>query len=78
MESVIFQSITLFNQHKYFTLADLLREHIEKEMITGQLFHGDWLDIGTADRLAEAVFAEEDKIMNKQKKKIKNNFSSVG
>ena len=39
---------------RYFALADLLREHIEKEMITGQLFHGDWLDVGTADRLAEA------------------------
>ena len=49
-------SIQCFIQstQRYFTLADLLREHIEKEMITGQLFHGDWLDIGTADRLAEA------------------------
>ena len=50
-------SIQCFIQstQRYFTLADLLREHIEKEMITGQLFHGDWLDVGTADRLAEAV-----------------------
>ena len=49
-------SIDCFMQSKerYFALADLLREHIEKEMITGQLFHGDWLDVGTADRLAEA------------------------
>ena len=49
-------SIQCFIQstQRYFTLADLLREHIEKEMITGQLFHGDWLDVGTADRLAEA------------------------
>ena len=49
-------SIQCFIQstQRYFALADLLREHIEKEMITGQLFHGDWLDIGTADRLAEA------------------------
>ena len=49
-------SIDCFMQSKqrYFTLADLLREHIEKEMITGQIFHGDWLDVGTADRLAEA------------------------
>jgi len=49
-------SIDCFTQSKqrYFTLADLLREHIEKEMITGQIYHGDWLDVGTADRLAEA------------------------
>ena len=49
-------SIQCFIQstQRYFSLADLLREHIEKEMITGQLFHGDWLDVGTADRLAEA------------------------
>ena len=49
-------SIQCFIQstQRYFALADLLREHIEKEMITGQLFHGDWLDVGTADRLAEA------------------------
>jgi len=49
-------SIQCFIQstQRYFTLADLLREHIEKEMITGQLFHGDWLDVGTVDRLAEA------------------------
>ena len=56
-----FSGISYFSIHcfiqskqRYFTLADLLREHIEKEMITGQLFHGDWLDVGTADRLAEA------------------------
>ena len=49
-------SIQCFIQstQRYFALADLLREHIEKEMITGQLFHGDWLDVGTKDRLAEA------------------------
>ena len=49
-------SIDCFMQSKerYFALADLLREHIEKEMITGQIFFGDWLDVGTADRLAEA------------------------
>ena len=49
-------SIQCFIQstQRYFALADFLREHIEKEMITGQLFHGDWLDVGTADRLAEA------------------------
>ena len=49
-------SIQCFIQstQRYFALADLLREHIEKEMITGQLFHGDWLDVGTADRLSEA------------------------
>ena len=49
-------SIQCFIQstQRYFALADLLREHIDKEMITGQLFHGDWLDVGTVDRLAEA------------------------
>ena len=49
-------SIQCFIQstQRYFSLADLLREHIDKEMITGQLFHGDWLDVGTVDRLAEA------------------------
>ena len=49
-------SIQCFIQstQRYFALADLLKEHIEKEMITGQLFRGDWLDVGTADRLAEA------------------------
>ena len=42
------------SSQRYFSLADLLREHIEKGMIEGRLFHGDWLDVGTLDRLADA------------------------
>ena len=56
-----FSGISYFSIHcftqssqRYFSLADLLREHIEKGVITGRLFLGDWLDVGTADRLVEA------------------------
>ena len=53
---ISFFSINCFKQSskRYFSLADLLNEYIDKEMITGELFQGDWLDIGTADRLAQA------------------------
>jgi len=53
---ISFFSVNCFKQSskRYFSLADLLNEYIDKEMITGELFQGDWLDIGTADRLAQA------------------------
>jgi len=53
---ISFFSINCFKQSskRYFSLADLLNEYIDREMITGELFQGDWLDIGTADRLAQA------------------------
>ena len=34
-------------------LAPLLREAMQKELITGELFTGDWRDIGTPERLSE-------------------------
>ena len=34
--------------------TDLLNEYIDKKMVTGELFEGDWLDVGTFDRLTQA------------------------
>ena len=34
-------------------LAPLLREAMQKGMVTGALFNGDWRDIGTPERLSE-------------------------
>ena len=50
------------SSQRYFSLAELLHEHIEKRMITGELFQGDWLDVGTMKRLTEA----ENKLADKR------------
>ena len=34
-----------------FPLAPLLRQHIERGEISGELYQGEWLDIGTLERL---------------------------
>ena len=34
-------------------LAPLLREAMQKQQVTGELFDGDWRDIGTPERLAQ-------------------------
>jgi len=34
-------------------LAPLLRENIEKQQVSGELFNGDWHDVGTPQRLQE-------------------------
>lgn len=36
-----------------FRLAPLLRETMQKEMITGEYYQGQWHDVGTPDRLNE-------------------------
>ena len=36
-----------------FPLAPLLRDAALKQQVTGELHHGDWVDIGTAKRLEE-------------------------
>ena len=53
---ISFFSIDCFKQSskRYFSLADLLNEYIDKKMVTGELFEGDWLDVGTFDRLTQA------------------------
>ena len=50
---ISFLSLDCFNKSskRYFSLADLLNEFIEKELITGELFFGKWLDVGTIERL---------------------------
>ncbi len=60
-ERYTFSGISYFSKRcftqssqRYFSLAELLNEHIEKRMITGELFQGDWLDVGSQNRLAEA------------------------
>lgn len=37
-----------------FPLAPLLRSAIENRRVTGELFQGHWIDVGTPDRLKEA------------------------
>ena len=60
---ISFFSTNCFKQSskRYFSLADLLNEYIDKKMITGELFQGDWLDVGTANRLiqAEKIFTRK-------------------
>ena len=60
---ISFFSTNCFKQSskRYFSLADLLNEYIDKKMITGELFQGDWLDVGTANRLiqAEEIFTRK-------------------
>lgn len=36
-----------------FPLAPLLREYIEKQQVTGELFTGTWIDVGTPERLQQ-------------------------
>ena len=45
----------LFNQCKAerFPLAPLLRKHIAQKKVTGEIFNGQWFDIGTKERLIE-------------------------
>ena len=60
-ERYTFSGISYFSKRcftqssqRYFSLAELLHEHIKKRVITGELFEGDWLDVGTMRRLVEA------------------------
>ncbi len=36
-----------------FRLAPLLKEHANKNQVTGEHFHGNWLDVGTPERLEQ-------------------------
>ena len=36
------------------SLATVLRDFVEKDIVTGDLFYGEWLDIGTLERLKKA------------------------
>lgn len=38
---------------KAFKLAPLLREAMQQQQVTGELFQGDWTDVGTIERLKE-------------------------
>jgi MurNAc alpha-1-phosphate uridylyltransferase len=47
---------TSFFEHETggaFPLAPMIRDYLKKGMITGELYHGTWKDIGTIERLAE-------------------------
>ena len=47
---------SLFNDspRKRFSLADLLRQAADGDQLSGQYFPGQWIDVGTVDRLSEA------------------------
>ena len=36
------------------SLATILRDFVEKDIVTGDIFYGEWLDIGTLERLNKA------------------------
>ena len=36
------------------SLGRILRDFVEKDIVTGDLFYGEWLDVGTLERLNEA------------------------
>lgn len=38
---------------KAFKLAPLLREAMQQQQVTGELFQGDWTDVGTIERLKQ-------------------------
>lgn len=38
-------------QQDSFPLAPLLREAMQKQLVSGEFFEGEWLDIGTPQRL---------------------------
>lgn len=38
---------------KTFKLAPLLREAMQQQQVTGELFTGDWVDVGTIERLKQ-------------------------
>ncbi len=46
---------SVFNgcKHEKFRLAPLLRQQMKTSQISGQLYNGDWDDIGTIERLSE-------------------------
>lgn len=39
---------------KAFKLAPLLREAMQQQQVTGELFTGEWIDVGTPERLVQA------------------------
>jgi MurNAc alpha-1-phosphate uridylyltransferase len=41
-------------EKKTGSLAVILRAFVEKNMVTGDLFSGEWLDVGTLERLNKA------------------------
>ena len=41
-------------QAAVFPLAPLLRQAMDQGQVTGELFEGLWIDVGTVDRLREA------------------------
>lgn len=45
----------LFSSHApgRFALAPLLRDAMTRGQVTGELYEGFWLDVGTVERLAE-------------------------
>lgn len=43
----------------YFPLAPLLRQAMDQELVTGTLYEGLWIDVGTPERLKEAEKALE-------------------
>lgn len=49
LHPILFDNCT----EKAFKLAPLLREAMQQQQVTGELFQGDWTDVGTIERLKE-------------------------
>lgn len=56
-----FSGVGIYHPHLFatcqggtFPLAPLLRQAMEQRLVTGELFQGLWLDVGTVERLAQA------------------------
>ncbi len=57
--------------HKSFALAPIFNELIKANKLKGELYQGDWFDIGTPERLAEI-----NKIYKSATKELSNNNST--
>ena len=51
--SIISPALFAHCTEKTFKLAPLLREAMDKQQVTGELFMGSWTDVGTIERLQE-------------------------
>ena len=52
--SIISPDMFKSQEKKTGSLAVILRAFVEKNMVTGDLFSGEWLDVGTLERLNKA------------------------
>ena len=46
--------VFLESSQKHSSLAVVFKEYIDRSSLSGELFSGDWLDVGTIERLNRA------------------------